>query len=122
MLKETSQTICKPLCVLFNRSFDEVIFPNICKNAIVMPLFKKGEADTPSNYRPMSLLHCIDKVMGMLVHKYICNHLHFNGLLYSSKYGFKPRHSTVYQLIEIYNKVCESRQVSCIVLWHITQC
>ncbi len=42
MLKETSLTLCKPLCLLFNRSLREGMYPNKWKMANVMSLFKRG--------------------------------------------------------------------------------
>ena len=46
--------ICKPLTILF---------PDNWKSAIIMPLFKKGEINLSSNYRPIALLSCIGKAM-----------------------------------------------------------
>jgi hypothetical protein len=67
MLKQTLNTICKPLCTLFNRSIKENIFPSSWKKANVMPLFKKGNKEQPSNYRPISLISCVGKVMERFV-------------------------------------------------------
>ncbi len=67
MLKETSRTICIPLSILFNRSIQENIYPDCWKLANVMPLFKKNEKDIPSNYRPISLISCVGKVMERVV-------------------------------------------------------
>jgi hypothetical protein len=53
MLKSTAKTLCTPLCIIFNRSLQEGVFPDVWKTANVIPIFKKGEADTPSNYRPV---------------------------------------------------------------------
>ncbi len=66
MLKESSNTICRPLSLLFNRSLQEGVYPDKRKCANVMPLFKKGDRDQPSNYRPISLISCIGKVNGAI--------------------------------------------------------
>jgi hypothetical protein len=68
-----------------------------------MPIFKNYDKSNPSNYRPISLLSCVGKVMERVVYKYIYNHIIDNSLLYQS--GFLHGHSLVYQLIEIYEKV-----------------
>ena len=63
MLKSTSETICIPLAIIFNFSLQKGIFPSTWKIARVMPAFKKDDKSSPSNYRPISLLSCIGKVM-----------------------------------------------------------
>lgn len=108
MLKETSKSVCIPLRILFNRSLRESIYPSAWKIANVMPLFKKGEKDIPSNYRPISLISCIGKVMERVIFKHIYNYLHENNLIYKNQSGFLPGHSTVYQLIDIYNQICKA--------------
>ena len=69
-----------------------------------MPIFKKDDKSDPSNCRPISLLSCVGKVMERVV--YIYNHIIDNSLLYQYQSGVLHGHSTVYQLIEIYEKVC----------------
>ena len=73
-----------------------------------MPLFKKGDASLVSNYRPISLLSCIAKLMERTVYKHLYNHLLDNNLIYAKQSGFLTGHSTVYQLIDIYHQICQS--------------
>ena len=61
MLKATMFTICKPLCLLFNKSLLEQSFCNCWKMAHVLPLFKKEDPSLACNYRPVSLLSCVSK-------------------------------------------------------------
>ncbi len=85
---------------------------------------KKGDRDQSCNYRPISLISCIGKVMERIVFKHIYNHLHFNNLIYKQQSGFLPGHSTVYQLIDIYNQICQSidnTQYTCIVFCDISK-
>ena len=51
VLKNVRFTISKPLCILFNKSLDEGIFPSKWKTALVMPLYKKGDKHCSGNYR-----------------------------------------------------------------------
>jgi hypothetical protein len=73
-----------------------------------MPSFKKDDKSSPSNYRPISLLSCVGKVMERVVYKYIYNYIIEHSLLYSYQSGFLPGHSTVYQLLEIYHNICKN--------------
>lgn len=124
MLKETSKTLCLPLSILFNRSMHENTYPCCWKKANVMPLFKKGNKDMPSNYRPISLISCVGKIMERVVFKHIYNHLITNNLIYKNQSGFLPGHSTIYQLIDIYNQICKAfddKKSTCIVFCDISK-
>ncbi|MEW8546519.1 MAG: reverse transcriptase family protein, partial [Candidatus Thiodiazotropha sp.] len=124
MLKMTCDTVVKPLHILINRSLSECTFPTLWKKAIVMPLFKKGSPDTPSNYRPISLISTVGKLMERVVYKHLYNFFHSNNLIYKLQSGFLPGHSTVFQLIDIYNQICQSfdsKQYTCMVFCDISK-
>ena len=108
MLLAVRNQISKPLCLLFNRSLRDKIFPNQWKIAHVISLFKSGDKSLPSNYRPVSLLSCVSKLLEKIVFKNIFNHLHSHNLLYKFQSGFIPGYSTTHQLIELYNHIIKS--------------
>jgi hypothetical protein len=54
MLLAVKNEIAKPMSLLFNRSIQEIVFPDQWKIAHVMALFIKGDTSLPSNYRPVS--------------------------------------------------------------------
>ena len=56
MLKFIAPAIMTPLCHLFNLSFKTGFIPTSLKTAMVKPIFKKGDHDNFTNYRPISLL------------------------------------------------------------------
>ena len=124
VLKATKQSISRPLCMLFNKSLQSGVFPTIWKSAIVMPSFKKGEKELSSNYRPISLLSCIGKLMERVIYKHIYNHLISNNLIYGKQSGFLTGHSTVYQLIDIYHQICQgidSKSYTCMIFCDISK-
>ena len=108
MLRGTADTVCKPLLIIFKKSLITCKFPANWKLARVMPAFKKDDKSNPSNYRPISLLSCVGKVMERVVYKYIYNYIVEHALLYAFQSGFLRGHSTVYQLLEIYHKICQN--------------
>ena len=73
MLKLTKSTIVKPLTLLFNRSLFENMFPSFRKIAHVIPLFKKDDPSLVNNYRPVSLLSCVSKIMERIIFKHVYN-------------------------------------------------
>ena len=108
MLKSTKETIAKPLTMLFNRSLSENMFPYSWKIAHVIPFFKKEDPSIASNYRPVSLLSCVSKIMERIIFKHVYNYFHCNDLFYRYQAGFLPGHSTVYQLLETYHNIVQS--------------
>ena len=108
VLKNAKCNIAKPLCCLFNRFLQDGIFPKMWKTGLVIPLFKKSEKHSSGNYRHISLLSCLGKLMERCVYKYLYNYLISNSLLYANQSGFLTGHSTVYQLIDIYHQIVQS--------------
>ena len=82
--------------------------PDIWKQANITPIFKKDDASDPSNYRPISLLSCIGKVLEKLVHKYVFNFFRENAVITALQSGFMPGGSTVNQLVDVYNTFCKA--------------
>ena len=63
------------------------------KLADTVPLYKSKEWYIIDNYRPISLLITLSKILEKLIHKRVYNHLEENNLIYNSQYGFRPKHS-----------------------------
>ena len=84
------------------------IFPDIWKEANVSLLFKKDDPSSVSNYRPISLLNTIGKVMEKNVHKHMFNFILDQHAITSLQSGFVPGDSTVNQLVDIYNTFCKA--------------
>ena len=62
ILKEYKKIFSIPLALIKNISFETGIFPELCKIAHVIPVYKKGDQLDCSKYRPISLLSNISKV------------------------------------------------------------
>ena len=124
LLKLTKHSISKPLVLLFNKSISECKFPNLWKHGLIMPLFKKGNTNISSNYRPIALLSCVGKLMERVVYKHMYNFFVENNLIYKLQSGFLKSHSTVHQLIDIYHQVClgiEAGQHTCMVFCDVSK-
>ena len=94
------------------------------KQSLVLPLFKKGDKSTVGNYRPISLLSCVEKLMERYVYKHISKHLHFNNLVHPTQSGFLKGHSTILQLLDIYHDIVstiDSRQHLCMLFCDISK-
>ena len=62
-LNDDTNILPKPITEMYNLSISHGIFPNACKVAKLKPIFRKGKKVEPSNYRPISLLPLISKII-----------------------------------------------------------
>ena len=108
LLIELAQPLASPLCDLFNYSLFSGKVPDIWKIANATPIHKKNDPNDVSNYRPISLLSTIGKVIEKLVHKHVFNFFRDNKILTALQSGFVEGDSTVNQLVDIYNTFCKA--------------
>ena len=78
-----------PLTELINLSFNQGKFPAVLKIASVTPTFKKGDKLDVNNYRPISLISNISKIIEKLIHKRLNSFLEHNNFFYSFQFGFR---------------------------------
>lgn len=100
LLKAIAESCSEPIADLINRSLQCGIVPNAMKLAKVIPVYKAKCKETFGNYRPISLLSCISKILEKVVHKRLLNFLDSNAILYPRQYGFRPGRSTVDAITE----------------------
>ena len=108
ILKELAQPLSSPLSDLFNYSLARGKVPAAWKQANVTPIFKKDDPSDVTNYRPISLLSTIGKVLEKIIHKYLYNYFHENHVITTLQSGFVPGDSTVNQLADLYNTFCKA--------------
>ena len=60
----------------------------------MFPLFKKGDVNSMTNYRPISKLPAVSKLIERMVHKHLYDFLILNDVLTEVQFGFRPGHST----------------------------
>ncbi len=108
LLREGSHILSIPLSAYFNKLISKSYFPSPWKLANVTPIFKTSDPSNPQNYRPISLLSCIGKLMERCVHKYLYNFVVTNNRLTSYQSGFIKGDSTVNQLTYLYNDICKA--------------
>ena len=93
-MKDGANILAKPISVLCNLSISQGVFPNACKVAKIKPIFKKGTKTDPSNYRPISLLPSISKIIESVIHDQTNAILSDEDILYNYQSGFRGNHST----------------------------
>ena len=97
------------LSEIFNQSFKTGKFPQALKHVKVVPIFKnKGSLFETENYRPISLLSNVDKILEKLVHKRMMQFLEKNKILRDRQFGFRKKHSTVHGLVTLTEDIKKS--------------
>ena len=95
------ESIAPVLTHIINFSLSSNVFPSQWKNAHVIPLPKTSNPSNVTDYRPISILPVLSKVLESLVNDQLYSFLSTNNLLCPFQSGFRPFHSTVGALLNI---------------------
>uniref|UniRef100_A0A8C1L0A4 Reverse transcriptase domain-containing protein n=1 Tax=Cyprinus carpio TaxID=7962 RepID=A0A8C1L0A4_CYPCA len=94
VIKTHSSTLIKPITHLINLSIRVGKFPQTWKTAVITPILKAGAPDKVSNYRPISILPVLSKILEKIVAEQLVDHLENNLLIYPKQFAFRPGYST----------------------------
>jgi hypothetical protein len=103
LLRHIVVEICNPLAHIFNLSTSTGIFPSKLKTSRTVPIFKAGSTLICDNYRPISLLSTLSKILEKIVCNQLVAHLESNNLIYEHQYGFQHNKSTQHNLLQLTN-------------------
>ena len=99
LLKAINNEISFPLAKIINKCFDEGVMPPTLKIAKVIYLHKGNATTEMGNYRPISLLPTLSKIIEKIFTKGFQDHMETNKLWYRNQFGFREGHSTVHALL-----------------------
>ena len=108
ILKDAFMVIIPQIVFIFNLSLDKSEFPSDWKNATIIPLFKGGNKNMVSNYRPVSLLPLPGKMLEKVVHKSLISYFENNDLLSDNQSGFRKGYSTTKSIVELNDIIFEN--------------
>lgn len=116
VLKNCAKELCWPLARLFQKSFDTATVPAEWKCSKIIPIHKKKSRSDVSNYRPISLLPLVSKIMERYISYHLTKFLECNDKLTKYQFGFRAGHCTVHPLIllhqltsDVLDKTMEAR-------------
>ena len=97
LLKDAAHVLTKPLTFIINFFIETGVVPSEWKVAKVIPLYKSGSLAEIDNYRPISILPSLSKILEKIVYKQLMAHLERHSLLFEYQFGFRPNRSTELQ-------------------------
>ena len=104
-LKTLVEFLGDHLAHIFNLCIDKAIWPDVLKSADVIPLHKSKEKHITNNYRPISLISNIAKVLEKIIHKRLITFINKCDILAKNQYGFRKNKSTKDALTLISNVI-----------------
>ncbi len=119
-LKLAADFIAEPLTYLFNLSISHCEIPKIWKSAFVSSLFKGGDPLQLNNYRPISKLCVLSKLLEKLLNEQLKTFLEINNILSPFQSGFRKQHSTVTAVMKVFSDIIDAvdcKKKNCSVLF-----
>jgi hypothetical protein len=104
ILKLSAPFIISPLTYNCNAVLSTGVFPNRLKYAIVKPVFKKGNKQEISNYKPIPLLTSFSKILEKLIYARLLAHIDRHSIFVNKQYGFRT-HSTEQATFSLINSI-----------------
>ena len=101
---------CATLLKLYRETLDSSQFPQLLKNAFIIPIFKQGSRQDQANYRPVSLTSNLTKTFERVLRKCIVTHLGVKTKLNNAQHGFRSNRSCLTQLMQHYDDVLKMLQ------------
>lgn len=106
IIRQIKNIIISPLTHLINLSIKAGEFSDVLKISKVIPIFKKGRTDDPGNYRPISLVPIIAKIVEWLLAKQIAEYFENNNLFTNEQFGFRQKRNTEMAILTLVSKIC----------------
>ena len=107
LIRDAELEITPSITYLVNKSIRDGKFPVQWKLARVTPLPKADDKLKVENYRPISILPVLSKIMERVVHAQLSQHLNLSNFLYHHQYGFTCGYSTVQAVAQLNNWVLQ---------------
>ena len=105
LLKDSVDIVAKPVAFIINTSLRNAQVPSDWKSARVIPLFKKGKAEEMDNYRPISILPVLSRVLERAVNIQLYKYLQQNKILSRYQCGFRKCHSTEFAALSFSDNI-----------------
>ena len=122
---ETSLPVTIPLILdILNNSLSNSVFPLDWKKSVVLPLPKTRNPTSLNDFRPISLLPILSKVLERIVHHQMSSYCESNNLQDARQTGYKKGHSTQTALLNVIDDIkrgIDARKITILVLFDFSK-
>ena len=110
MVKAADRDLAPIIQTIVNTSLRSGQFPDCLKHAIVIPRLKKPslDPDNCANFRPVSNLPFLSKVLERAAAEQLADHLQTHNLLEPFQSAYRPFHSTETAIVRVHNDICRA--------------
>ena len=109
IIRDLAPFIAPILTTLFNKAIDDNKYPDSLKLTKVIELYKSKDKTLPANYRPISLLPIIAKVLDIIINKQLMSHLTTHNIISPTQYAFRPNSNCTLALQTIIDKIVKHK-------------
>jgi hypothetical protein len=109
VIKDLTPFLSPILTLLFNRSIDENEYPDSLKLTKVIELYKTNNKTLPQNYRPISLLPIIAKLLDTIINQQLMQHLLNHNIISPTQYAFRPHSNCTLALQTIIDNIVANK-------------
>lgn len=108
IIKSCAQVLVPPITWICNLAITTGIFPKVFKTALVHPIHKSGPTDNVNNYRPISILSALSKVLERIMNKQLSSYLEKFNIISNNQFGFTSGLSTEDAVLSLTNHIAQS--------------
>lgn len=105
IIKNTTDNIILPLLHAINLSLEQGTFPDVLKQSIVKPLYKKDDKCNLDNYRPITLIPIFSKIYEKVMYNRLYNFLEKNKIITDTQHGFRKHRSTSMATFKLISRI-----------------
>ena len=116
LIKQTAPVLCPLITHLINTSLSSGVFPQQLKIAKVIPIHKSGSTSQTNNYRPISILPSISKLLERVGYNQLLEFAIANKILITEQFGFLPKRSTENAILTLTQYVLNAFDDDCYAL------
>ena len=109
LLKKLVDVVSKPITMIINKSIIEGQISPKLKKAKVVPIHKEENKEVFTNYRPISLLSSLSKLLEKAIAEQLMNFLEQENILHDRQYGFRRKRKTSHAVIDLLNEISDNK-------------
>ncbi|KAG7305636.1 hypothetical protein JYU34_009730 [Plutella xylostella] len=111
ILQQNIKILAAPITHICNLSITQGIFPKALKMSVITPIHKSGDKTIFSNYRPISLLPTLSKVLEKILYSQLTSYLEKQNILSANQFGFRRGKSTADAVSNLTEQVVDALDV-----------